>query len=404
MMRALFAACLFLAGCDFSGDPAPARKSVFRPVASSTNAEVSAFLSKGGGGKAKLVFVDRTGPENRLNYIDFSESSGSPVIHQIPAAVRPSVPVISPDGEWVVYASGAGSEAGSPLSARSSVWLVRLRPDAKPTLIAADSACEPRFVQDKAGGLSIVYTTLAPDFGWEGYGKTMKVDVDVTGANPVAGVPEAIIGDGSYTGGLSWDGRYLVGGGGHVAMLDRQGTRSRPDTLSLNMIQSCNASISASRLFTNTMMYLNTSGAHPALNGGKTWGEWQAILISNGAKQLVKGFMFPASPAVPLETEPPSFTMARWHHCEWSNHPYFAAATLNADRYFKVAQGYENSHYQERIYLVNLKDSTYLEVLRPDKIAYSGRNGDVSGFHWPWLWVEVPSGFQEEADWLKAPN
>lgn len=397
-----------LGGCiggedDGGGGP----KAAFQPAFSATPAQVMEFLAKGGGGaKAKLVWSDRTGGAGReLCYIDFSESSaGQPIIRRIAAAVKADVPVLSPDGNWAVYASGAGTEAGSPLGARSSVYLVRLAEDAKPMLIARDSAVEPRFLQASATGrLSVLFSTLGPNLGWEGFGKTIKVEVDISGAQPVPADPEVLVNDGSYTGGLSYDGRYLSGGGGHVAMLDRQGGKGRPDTLSFDGIQSCNASASSSRVSTNTVMYLNTMGMHPDINAGKQWGEWQAILISNSAKQLVKGFMYPSAPAVPLETDPKSFTNAKWHHSEWSNHPYFAAATVNVDRFFKSGGGFVNTYFQERVYLINLRDSSYLEVLRPDKVAYAGVNGDVSGFYWPWLWVEVPAGFTENPDWLRVP-
>jgi hypothetical protein len=108
----------------------------------------------------------------------------------------------------------------------------------------------------------------------------------------------------------------------------------------------------------------------------------------------------PAARLVPLETDPPSFSRAKWHHSEWSNHPYFGVATLNADRYFKSGNGFINTGFQERIYLINLKDSSYLEVLRPDKVAYTGR--EFGGFYWPGLWVQVLDGFIESPTWLNA--
>lgn len=389
-----------LVGCENSQTPS-SDKSVFQPVFSSTAGEVMDFIAKGqGGARAKLVFVDRTKAAEELCFIDFSEA-GAPVIRRIAAAKMPEVPVISPDGNWVVYASGSGTEAGSPLTTRSSVHISRLSADAVPLLVAADSACEPRFVQNVAGGLAIVYSTKAPNRGWEGFGRTVRVDIDISGAAPVVGASTVLSAGGSYTGGLSWDDRFLVGGGDDVAMLDRLGASGVPAILSHDSVQSCNASISSSRIFTNTMMYLNTGGSSPLIDGGKAFGEWQAILISNSDKQLVRGYSYPTAPAVPLETEPKSFSKAKWHHCEWSNHPYFAAATVNVDRYFKHGDGFANTLFQERIYLLNLRDSSYLEVLRPDKVAFGGKDVDVSGFYWPWLWVEVPAGFKESEDWLK---
>lgn len=397
--RALALALAFLSlHCTQTEDEAS--KPVFAPVLSTGGDAVKAFLAQAGGGPgAKLVYVDKTGPVGALRFIDFSEP-GTPALRTLAAAKDPSVPVLSPDGKWVVYGVGNGCEAGSVASQRCSVYLSALREDATPILLAQDSACEPRFVPVQ-GKLSVVYATQAPNFAWEGPGRTLRIDVDVGGAVPVPGAPQ-VVASGGYTGGLSADGRFLAGGGGHVAMLDLQG-KARPETLSYGLIQSCNASISPSLKSTDALMYLNTNGTHPALNGGKPWGEWQVILIGDRQKRLLKGYAPPTAFAQPLETSPPSLSASRWHHSEWSNHPHFAVATLNADRYFKQGGGYANTMFQERIYLINLKDSTYLEALRPESIAYAGKS--LGGLFWPWLWVEAPAGFQEGADWLAPlPN
>ena len=400
-LGAAAAALLSFSACNENSAGPGASARAFTPVSSAANAEVRAFLAKAdGGAKAKLVFVDKTGPEELLSYIDFSAED--PAIHVIKAAKAAEVPVISPDGNWVVYASGTGTEAGSAPGSHSSVYLVRMEESAQPVLLAADSACEPRFVQHAEGKLAIVYGTQAPDFGWEGHGRTLKIEVDISGAAPVPGTPAVLCPTGSYSGGLSYDARFLCGGGGHVAMLDLAGAIPRPDTLSFAMTQSCNASISSSRVRTDAMMYLNTQGNSPAINGGKAWGEWQTILISDSAKRLVKGYSQPAAFAHTVETSPASVSNVKWHHCEWSNHPHFAAATLNVERFFKAKSGYDNTALQERIYLLNLRDSSYLEVLRPDSVKYTGKAFDVSGLYWPWLWVDVPAGFQETAGWLDA--
>lgn len=399
---------LLLSQCGESTDNPPVNGGdpVFTPVFSSTGAEVRDFIAKGSGGaRAKLVYVDRTRATATLNFLDFSEAAGAqPPIHVIALAKDAEVPVISPDGNWVVYATGNGAEAGSPTSARSSVYLVKLEENAQPVLVARDSACEPRFVQDPpAGKLAVVYPTLCPNAAWEGFGRTLEVEVDVSGPDPVVGAPKVLRDDGSYTGGLSWDRKYLCGGGTHVAMVELNGAKARPDTLSFHMVQSCNASISSSRNATNTLMYLNfPKDSTPFVDGGKVWGEWQTILISNSKQQFVKGFTYPRTFAFDPETNPKSFTRAKWHHPEWSNHPYFAAATVNMNRYFQTDNGFANTDFQERLYLLNLKDSTYLEVLRPETVKYTGKS--LGGFYWPWLWVEVPAAFEEAPGWLASPE
>lgn len=403
---------MLAAGCDkptgsaAQDGPAPA---AFKPVFSSDPEKVRAFFAAGQGGNSKLAFIDRTGDAGTLCYVDFSEA-GSPVIRRIAAADDARVPVISPDGAWIVYASGPGAEAGSPVSARSSAYLVRMEEDAVPMLLAKDSACEPRFAQQAGEGkLAVVYSTLAPNLGWEGFGSTLKITLNVSGGSgavPVKIAAETLAAGGSYTGGLSFDGRYAFGGGGHVARLDLETPGAQPETLSHNLVQACNASVSSSRIFTDALMYLNfPRDMDPLIDGGESWGDWQAILVGGGSPgRLMKGFIAPREFDHDPETSPASLSGVKWHHNEWSNHPYFATATLNVDRYFpdgkdgKDGKRFVNTNLQERIYFINLKDSTYLEAMRPDTIAFAGRSS--GGFFWPFLWVEIPAGFQEEDDWL----
>lgn len=400
LLSALAAGCEKPTGSD---GPAPA---AFKPVFSEDKETVRAFFAAGQGGKSKLAFIDRTGDVGTLCFVDFS-GTGAPEIRRIAAAGDARVPVISPDGSWIVFASGPGAEAGSPLSARSSAYLVRMDENAVPMLLAGDSACEPRFAQMAGEGkLAVVYSTLAPNLGWEGFGCTLKLTLDVSGAVPVKIAVETLAAGGSYTGGLSSDGRYAFGGGGHVARLDLRTPGARPETLSHNLVQACNASASSSLIFTDALMYLNfPRDMDPLIDGGEPWGDWQAILIGGGSpRKLLKGFIAPREFEHDPETSPPSLSGVKWHHNEWSNHPYFATAALNADRYFPEGKDGEegkrfvNTGFQERIYFINLKDSTYLEAMRPERIAFTGRNS--GGFFWPFLWVEIPEGFREEADWL----
>lgn len=385
----------------------------FPTAMSSSTSEIRNFLITGQGTEnAKLVFVNQSLHANQrvLCYIDFSEINDTPKVHTMPQTVSDAhVPVISADGKWVTYATGEGTEAGSPVSRRSSVYICRLKDtNALPVLVAKDSACEPRFIQNiqNPDTVTLIYATLAPNYAWEGFGKTMKATICVVSDTPAVIRKEIFFDYGSYTGGLSWDNRYLCGGGGTVAILDLQSGKKRPDTIT-TFAQACNASISSSMQFTNTMMYLTMSVSGtipPHINNGKPWGTWEVILINNALKRTLKGYTRPdsASFKFPIETNPPSFTKAKWHHCEWSNHPYFAAATINAERYFSFNGEWVNTYYQERIYLINLKDSSYLEVMRLKTIAYDSVPDDNSGLHWPYLWVRKPANFTESTQWMDS--
>jgi hypothetical protein len=381
----------------------------FPLLRSSSSQEIKYFLTASSGSTAaKMVFVNSTNGKNgQLCYIDFSEVTDTPVVHSIAAVVNAKVPVISPDGQWVVYDTGTGGEAGSAKTMRSSVFICKIAEDASPVLIKADSACEPRFMQNVPQGLdTIIYSTLLPDFGWQDSGKTMKVGVDVTNGTPLIGTPQLLWDKGGYSGGQSWNKRFLCGGGGSVAMLDTKGT-GKPDTIT-SYHQACNVSISASRLFNDRAMYL-TSGDHDAqIKPDSIWRQWQIIFISDLAREVVRYYRCPTKfkfdPQTPDTTIRSINSAFFWHHPEWSNHPYLAASTVNIDRAYFVGQTWKHTDYQERLYIVNLKDSVYLEILRPQPqvFAYNpAKYSATSGILWPWLWVQVPKGFQEDTAWLK---
>jgi hypothetical protein len=147
----------------------------------------------------------------------------------------------------------------------------------------------------------------------------------------------------------------------------------------------------------STMCYLDfTTGgkSHPDVNDGQSWDTWQVIHVTDHTGEPLKSFGYPADPAHPYETEPASFTKAKWHHPEYSNHPNYIVATVNADRYFANPDPnglpYVNTKNQERIYLVDVADSAYLEVMRQDEttIQYYAKGG---GLYWPGLWVDAGS-------------
>lgn len=374
----------------------------FIPKMISNTQEIHSFLKAGSGQEnAKLVFVKKI-IENKetyynLYYIDFSENTDTPAVHCIKAARGAQVPVISPDGEWVVFArSESMAEAGAPPANKSSTYICRIDEDASPVLLVSDSAFEPRFMQNSSK-LTVIFPTRAENYAWTGKGRTMKIEIDVSGSVPKRGKIQILFETAGFTGGLSFDNKYLCGGGGNVGMVDITSDDTRGDTASA-FGQACNASISSSITRSNALMYLTTTGQHPLVNGGKSWGMWQAILIGTGDKDVLKGFMYPTTYKIPLETSTSTIRNAKWHHCEWSNHPYFAIATLNIRRTYG---GTDATEYQEMLYIVNLKDSTYLEILRPETVEFSGIPEDNSGYYWPWLWVEKVSGFTEETGWLK---
>lgn len=378
----------------------------FPLLKSASTQEIRDFLKKASGtSNAKMVFVNSTNGQNgQLCYLDFSEEADTPAIHKITAVTNAKVPVISPDGQWVVYDTGAGGEAGSSKSLRSSVFICKIAENATPVLVKADSASEPRFMQNvPADKDTIIYSTLLPDFGWQDVGKTMKAGVDVVNGNPVIGTPTVLWGKGGYSGGQSWNKRYLCGGGGSVAMLDVQGN-GIADTITAYH-QACNVSVSESRLFNDRAMYLTTGDHDSRIRPDTSWRQWQIIFISDYAKEVVRYYRSPTTFKFDPQTPDTSDRLVSifWHHPEWSNHPYFAAATVNIDRAYYVNQMWEHTQYQERLDIINLRDSLYLEVLRPQSQVYvynPSKYDPISGILWPWLWVQTPNDLQEDSLWL----
>jgi hypothetical protein len=251
---------------------------------------------------------------------------------------------------------------------------------------------------------------------WAGIGKTYIVEIDTTGGTAKPGPLQLFFTHGGYNGGLSWDEKYLAAGAAaiHIVMMDLQSNRTLPDTVDhlfpVNPpyetkygSNSCNASISTSRIFTNLVMHIDggsSQSSTPMANFGKPWSEWQVILIIDDKGNLKKQYPYPK---VPIETLPDSTNFGnkvRWHHPEWSNHPYFACATLNAGRSYYISGSWKSNDYQERIFLIDLFRSTNHEILAPAQYL----NDPGAGVYWPYLWVDVPATFQEDPNWMNTIN
>jgi len=117
------------------------------------------------------------------------------------------------------------------------------------------------------------------------------------------------------------------------------------------------------------------------------WDEHEIILIKNFNEQFVRSFVAPANSSQPNPT-----TLAGrvvWDDCEWSNHPYFATAALDVNRISPLPDKYE------AIYLINAKDSSYLRL-----IEMNNATSDSVYLQWPWVYIEKPANFVEEAGWL----
>jgi hypothetical protein len=419
-----------------------------------TNQQVIDFIKEADpsfGGNAKLVYMNGTITDGgEIHFIDFSEGTGQPLVHKIAAITGGTVPVISPDGQWVVYGTGQGAE-GHLSASDASVYICKLEENAAPVLVAAKGH-EPRFKQN-AEKPTVIYGTVGGQLAWElpDPGKTMQVEIDVSGGTPVVGQPSVLWEYASMMGGLSYDGRYLCSAGMRGAMVDLTGGKTKPDTVCSRMplrpkngeypggvqatdvlspaaaeanksaLQTCNPSISSSRSgYLNAMMYLTTGSGgnvNDVINGGMAWAQWQMVFISDFEGRLLWDMRVPLDdPVVPYAqgmstdfiNEDIAFDASStcWHHPEWSNHPYFAATAIILRRGwgFDVSDNFLDTKLQERIYLLDLKNKRYKGLLRAADEEIRYKPIPAADLNYPWLWVEVSPGFSEEDGFLPVKN
>ena len=167
-------------------------------------------------------------------------------------------------------------------------------------------------------------------------------------------------------------------------------------------IQTCSPSISPSQIFTNTIMYVDFSSSaienagcyHPTLG---YWGFHERIFIGRSDGVILKYFDVPSD-----ITDIPANEMGKgevysvsWDNPEWSNHPYYAAAATSVDRLWKETI-YEHTYLNEDLYLINLKDSTYLKLAEVTDTSKTSQENIL----WPYVWIETPANFIEDPHWL----
>jgi hypothetical protein len=350
-------------------------------------------------------------------FVDFSESA--PQIHKMNNVTSAYFPVVSSDGKWVTYQTGVETEGPSASTKVGTVWLRELAVDGAPVKIA-DTGYVPRFVQNTpADSPEIMYSTSVTCPNGICYNNGMTVKKKIKNKSPQSA--KVVFENGSYYGGLSYDGRFLVTGwpgGPNAFMLDLQDTFTVPHPVHTMRVKknitnadtfvtigTCNISRSASTVFTNTMLFYDFSSSaiknagcyHPLLG---TWGMHAKLFVSRYDGEDMKVFDMPADrPLVPVaDAQGTGEAIGKeWYFPEWSNHPYYAVASLLVDRLFSVNSSWEHTTKCESVYLVNLKDSAYVKLLESTDSSFSSK----TDFVYPFIWVEKPAGFQEDTTWLK---
>lgn len=360
----------------------------------------------------KLVFLC----QGSLWYVDFSQIA--PQIIQLSNVVSPYLPVISSDGKWVTYQTGIDAEGPYSGTNVGKVWISELSVDGTPAQIA-DTGYVPRFAQNTSVDTpEIIYSTsvACPQQICYSAGQTLVKKI----VNKSPQTTQTIFAAGSYYGGLSWDNRYLITGwpaGPNAFMLDLQNIQAGPHGVhsmrvkknvtnvdTFVTIGACNISRSASRIFTNTMLYYDFSSAaitaagcyHPLLG---TWGEHERLFLSRYDSEDLQVFGMPSDRPLVSIAQANGLGEAvgkEWNNPEWSNHPYFATASLMIDRLWLKNGSYDHTYNSELLYLVDLKDSVFVRLIESTDTS----SASTVDFGNPFIWVEVPAGFQEDSTWL----
>jgi hypothetical protein len=361
----------------------------------------------------KVVFIYK----DTMCFVDFSENS--PQIHKMNNVTSAYFPVISSDGKWITYQTGVEAEGFSASTKVATAWIRELAINGTPVKIA-DTAYVPRFVQNTpVDSPEIIYSTsvACPNNICYNNGRTLKKKI----VQKFPQSAQVVYEKGSYYGGLSWEGRFLITGwpgGPNVFMFDLQDTLSAPHAVHTMRVKknitnvdtfvaigACNISRSASSVFTNTTLYYDFSSMaiksagcyHPLLG---SWATHEKLFISRYDGEDLKVFDTPADrPLVSIaDAQGTGEAVGKeWYNPEWSNHPYYAAASLLIDRLYNVNSSWENTYNCESVYLVDLKDSSYIKLIESTDSSYTSK----TNFSYPFLWVEKSSNFQEDTTWLK---
>ncbi len=389
-------------------------------ISTAANAAISARItatqakldSACGTHNIKVVFMC----QNTGYIVDFSQAT--PQIQQMAGVTNAYYPTLSSDGQWVAYQTGIETEGNSTSPIKGKIWM-REAAATGTAVQVADTAYVPRFVQNTPAALpEIVYSTdvSCPQNICYSLGKTLKKQI----ANKVPQAAQVVYGQGSYYGGLSWDNRYLCSGwdgGPNGFILDVQNGNGTPRAVHTMRVKKngtnvdtfvsvgvCNISRPASRVFTNSMLYFDFGSGNIASAGCNhpLLGSWllhTKLFISRYDSEDLRVYDMPSDQKLVSindangNGEP---VAKEWDFPEWSDHPYYAAASLLVDRLFQVSGDWKHVQNRTAIYLVNLKDSSYTKLVESTDTSYTS----TTSFMYPFVNVAVPANFVEDSTWL----
>jgi uncharacterized protein (TIGR02171 family) len=309
------------------------------PVTIMTNAGDLRLFTRASG--SKLVFVNVTGTNRTLCYVDFSRSFSYSVEYLDDRNVY--MPTISPDGKYVAYCSRNEGQSGSSMITIRSLDSL----NSPLVTLTADPAFIPRWwVGESAQDTFIVYTNSAMPNGNEALWRTTKTYLQkMSGGRPV-GSPEELVSNGSYHDGLSQDRRYLVTGYNRLMVRNLVTNEEHQSFLSpLNgkdangSSQVCNVSVSPDTGSSVRCMFLDFGYPRTSTITNSSYGIHEYLFVSTMGDSVVSYMRCPSG-----ETS--------WDYTEWSNQAGFG-----------VGCGRNGSSQAHAIYAIDLDQKSYRQMV-----------------------------------------
>jgi uncharacterized protein (TIGR02171 family) len=315
-------------------------------VVTATNADVRAFT---GTSASRLVFVNVTGPNRTLCYIDFSRTF--PYVIEYLDDKKVCMPVISPDGRHVAWCSANEGQFGP-----SKIYIRAL--DSLGTLITvlpADTAYIPRWWMDRStGDTCIIYTNSAVANSSPIWKSSKTVVQKISDGIPV-GSPWVITENGGYHDGRSVDGRFLITAYDRLMVRDLQAGTERQIFMapengkdSTGSAQVCNASLSPDTGINAQCLFLDFGSPVKSTITGTSYGIHE-IMFGSSLEGTITDFLH-----CPAGEE-------SWDFCEWSNQSGYAVSS--------VRNGAGQAH---AVHIVKLSSLATLPVVAGTELHHPG--------------------------------
>jgi uncharacterized protein (TIGR02171 family) len=308
----------------------------------SITASANDLLSFSNMAESKIVFVNVTGTNRMLCYIDFSRTF--PTLVEYLDDRNVFLPTISPDGRYVAYCSGNEGQSGpSKVTIRSLDSLGSPR-----VVLAADPAYVPQWWVNQTGDTCIVYTNSACDNGSVSWSSTKTFSQKISGGIPDVSGPKVLIPDGSYHGGISLDGHYAVTGFTGLIMKDMVADNGWHQLFlsphngkdGNGSTQVCNVSISPDTVSGVRCLFLDF-GCQNQISTvtHSSYGQHEYMFVSTMGDSVVNYMHCPSGEQ-------------QWDNPKWSNQPDYA-----------IGCGRNSSGQANAIYAIDLDRKSFKQIV-----------------------------------------